>query len=160
MKCLKHKGLIILGCLLIIVLAITAYRYVNSYRIIELADSDAEVYTVYAAVCPEGTSVKELILTQGEIISQEVIGTKETISYSFDGTDLLLPHSKELREIALLGEQLYISYIADDGKEVILAYNDEGLLDLCVYDNADDTFVFIGRGKQEKHLNFRHGKEF
>ena len=65
MKCLKHKGLIILGCLLIIVLAITAYRYVNSYRIIELADSDAEVYTVYAAVCPEETSVKELIMTQG-----------------------------------------------------------------------------------------------
>jgi len=73
---------------------------------------------------------------------------------------LLLPHCMELREITLSGEVLYISYIADDGKEIILTYNDEGLFDLCVYDNADDTFVFIGRGKQEKYLNFRHSTEF
>ena len=160
MKMLKHKGLMILILLLVITSVIVGYIYVNSARTVDITDTEAAAYKRYEAVSPDGIPVKDLILSQGEITGSKLIGTQENIFYSFDGTQLLLPLCRELREIVLMGEQMYISYIADDEREVILTYDNDGLREICVYDESDDSCTVIGREEQKKYLNFRYGKNF
>ena len=103
-------------------------------------------------------SEKEQLLTFCTEISRTQIGdTNLLIGYSERNLKTVLAECRSVTDVFQVNGILYISYVANDGKEVILSYSDSGFYDLCAYNSADDTAIYISQTEQKKYINCRNG---
>ena len=77
----------------------------------------------------------------------------------YDGAGLVgcLPQGSSITEVAEADGFLYITYLAADGKEVILTYTDQGLQEQIVYDVGSDTAIYETADGVSLYRNFRNG---
>ncbi len=115
----------------------------------------------------ESIEIKTNIMTEkGALLSlctysgDEQIGSNVHQVYTSETLGQYLHRCETLSEITLMNETLYITYFADDGDMVILAYTDAGLSELGVYDAETDSFYHEMDGKCVVWSKFRNGFQF
>lgn len=121
---------------------------------------DHQVYAVDWSAVPgweAGMTEKEFILTLCSYLQDKEIGSNVHQVYSSDVLPQYLHRCHEISEITVLNETLYITYYAEDQDMVILAYNDEGLTEMAVYDSESDTLYHQLDGAVTVWSKFRSG---
>ncbi len=103
---------------------------------------------------------KDILLSLCDYVSDKQIGSNVHQVYTSETLGQYLHRFESLSEITLMNETLYITYFADDGDMVILAYTDAGLSELGVYDAETDSFYHEMDGKCVVWSKFRNGFQF
>lgn len=122
-----------------------------------------EAYAVDWSTIPgweAGMTEKEFILNLSSYLEEKEIGSNVHKIYTSDVLPEYLYRCHEITEITTLNETLYISYNAEDEDMVILAYSDEGLTELAVYDHQTDTLYHEINGETMVWTKFRKGFQF
>lgn len=104
-----------------------------------------------------GMTEKAFILNLCSYVKDETIGSNVHRIYSSDILPDYLLRCHELSEITVMNETLYITYYAEDEDMVILAYTDEGLNELAVFDAETDTLYHEIDGTAVIWNKFRGG---
>lgn len=104
-----------------------------------------------------GMTEKEFLLNLCSFAEEKVIGDTTHTLYSSDVLPVYLHRCHDLTEIILRENYLYISYLAEDKDQVILAYDDNGLYELCIYDAEKDTLFHEIDGSAVIWNKFRKG---
>lgn len=124
----------------------------------EIAASEAYVVDWKAIPGWEaGMTEKGFILTLCSYDRDEEIGSNVHKLYTSEILGDHLYRCHELSEITVMNETLYITYFAEDGDMVILAYTDEGLNEKGIYDAETDTMFHEIDGTAVVWNKFRSG---
>ena len=107
-----------------------------------------------------GMTEKEFLLNLCSYLEEKEIGNNIHKVYTSDVLPDYLYRCQELSEIAMLNETLYLTYYAEDEDMVILAYSDEGLTEMAVYDKQTDTLYHEIDGEKMVWSKFRTGFQF
>lgn len=107
-----------------------------------------------------GMTEKEFLLNLCSYLEEKEIGNNIHKVYTSDVLSDYLYRCQELSEIAMLNETLYLTYYAEDEDMVILAYSDEGLTEMAVYDKQTDTLYHEIDGEKMVWSKFRTGFQF
>lgn len=108
----------------------------------------------------DGKGEKEFILSLCSYVEEQEIGSNVHQVYSSDILGDYLYRCHDLTEITVMNGSLYITYYAEDGDMVILAYNDAGLFERAVYDAQTDTLFHEMNGSTVIWNKFRNGFQF
>ena len=122
-----------------------------------------EAYAVDWSAVPgweAGMTEKEFLLNLCSYLEEKEIGNNIHKVYTSDVLSDYLYRCQELSEIAMLNETLYLTYYAEDEDMVILAYSDEGLTEMAVYDKQTDTLYHEIDGEKMVWSKFRTGFQF
>jgi len=153
-------------CLVIIAVCLSiSLIYVLLNRTTSRAATAAEIdahqtYAVDWTAVPgweEGMTEKEFLLNLCSFQQEEQIGNNIHQMYSSDVLGSYLYRCHELSEITVMNGTLYITYYAEDEDMVILAYKDEGLNELAVFDSESDTLFHMIDGTSIIWNKFRGG---
>lgn len=131
---------------------------------VQLNADQAAAYLKYEVNVPDSfsasdaqQSVMNFVLTQSELTEVKPIGDITAQFYSSATLADYLYDCAEITEISMLNTALYISYCTHGTEEIWLCYNNNGLLNKVVYDNATDIAVETDRGITTQLNNFRTG---
>lgn len=119
-----------------------------------------QVYAVDWASVPgweDGMTEKDFLLNLSSFQEEKEIGSNVHQVYSSDAMAGYLYRCQELSEITVMNETLYITYYCEDEDMVILAYDDEGLNEMAVFDSQTDTLFHMIDGKSLIWDHFRGG---
>ena len=122
--------------------------------------ADHQVYAVDWTAIPgweEGITEKEFLLNLSSFQEEKEIGSNVHQVYSSDAMAGYLYRCQELSEITVMNDTLYITYYCEDEDMVILAYDDEGLNEMAVFDAETDTLFHMIDGNSIIWDNFRGG---
>ncbi len=118
------------------------------------------VYRVDCSALPgweAGMTEKEFLLSLCSFQEEKEIGSNIHQVYSSDVLGEYLHRCHELSEITVMNGTLYITYYAEDQDMVILAYTDDGLNEMAVYDGKTDTLFHEIDGAAVVWNKFRGG---
>ncbi len=152
-----------LGVLAVCLLVPLGYMLFNRSTSREATAEEIAAHEVYAldwTAVPgweEGRTEKEFILELCSFQQEKEIGSNVHKVYSSDVLGEHLYRCHELSEITLMNNTLYITYFAEDGDMVILAYSDDGLTEMAVHDADTDTLFHKIDGKCVVWNKFRTG---
>lgn len=122
-----------------------------------------EAYAVDWSTVPgweAGMTEKGFVLNLCSYLEDKEIGNNVHKIYTSDVLPGYLYRCHEISEITTLDDTLYITYNAEDQDMVILAYSDEGLTELAVYDKQTDTLYHEIGGEKMVWTKFRTGFQF
>ena len=150
---------IIAGCLSISLIYVLCNRSTSREATAAEID-DHQAYAVDWTAVPgwdAEMTEKEFLLNLCSFQQEEQIGNNIHQVYSSDVLGEYLYRCHELSEITVMSGTLYITYYAEDGDMVILAYTDEGLNELAVFDSESDTLFHMIDGTSIIWNKFRGG---
>lgn len=104
-----------------------------------------------------GMTEKEFLLNLCSFSGEQTIGDTVHTRYTSDVLPEYLYRCGEITEIVERQGYLYISYLAEDGDQIILAYSDDGIYEVCVYDAESDTLFHEIDGNAVVWNKFRKG---
>ena len=108
----------------------------------------------------EGMTEKEYILS---LCSHDRDETSGDVTQSYYVSDVLHTHLHRFGRWAEVMERrgyLYVCYLTEDDDQVILAYDDEGIYEICIYDGETDTMYHMIEGTSVVWSKFRNGFQF
>lgn len=105
----------------------------------------------------ESMTEKAFILNLCSFDREEQIGNNIHKLYSSGILGDYLYRCHELSEVTVMDQTLYVTYYCEDEDMVILAYNDQGLTELCVFDAQSDTLFHEINGDAVIWNKFRGG---
>ena len=129
-------------------------------------EATAMEITAHAAYAVDWTQVpgweadmteKEFVLNLCSFREEKQIGSNVHQVYSSDVLAQYLYGCRELSDITLMNGTLYITYFGEGQDMVILAYADEGLTEMAVYDSDSDTMFHTIDGTSTLWSKFRKG---
>lgn len=137
----------------------------DNVKVSTLTEGQARNYDVYEVnvnqIPQEATSgkalIKDRILSICSLDSTTQAGSTTIQLYKSNTLSNFIPYCKSITEISYINNQLYICYDTTNGKEVILCYNNNGLIEKSVYDCATDTAFIESAGTYTYHEGFRAG---
>ena len=123
-------------------------QMLESYRVDE---------TLLPAPADPSMTLRQRLLAECTLREENEAG--KLVLREYDGAGLVgcLPQGSSITEVAEADGFLYITYLAADGKEVILTYTDQGLQEQIVYDVGSDSAVYETAKGIYLHRNFRNG---
>ncbi len=128
----------------------------NSYQR-DITEAEIKEYGIYN---PDLTGLDNSKSTIDGLLEKAHL-TEETDSgvfiYESESAEDILMLCDKITEIAQINDMLYISYLADDGNNITLTFDNEGLLSKDIYIIETDTFIMIHRDYAYMVNNFRHG---
>lgn len=119
---------------------------------IELSKAEMAEYNIYNLSLPsdlktKGVSDEEItkdsILRYCTEVSIDNIDGYEITTYESDVLANYLYNCESIIDIAEMNGSLYVTYLTSDNENVVLNYNEEGLLDKCVYENETGKSIYI-----------------
>lgn len=110
----------------------------NSYDIYELDLSDFSIPETTQEMALE-PSVKNAILALCDYVDTNVVGEFSIETYSSSILEDYLFNCKEITDISILNDLLYIYYNTINDEMVILCYDDQGLREKTIYDASTDA---------------------
>lgn len=121
---------------------------------------DHQQYAIDFSMFPVSTicSLQQAILSHCTYVDEYTVDSTSITEYSSKTLCNYLPHCKELLEISLINSTLYINYCTADNKNVILAYTQNALHELAVYDPATDTAYHQIKDDAVVFSNYRSGE--
>ena len=164
----KKIAVCIIAAVLILVIALVAVnvKRARSTQMELLSSGQVEYYkSVYEKFYELRISTEEFLEYCVETDREQVNEDRLMINYdctleSFEG---ILPACSELRYVNVSKEgtfpdMLRISYLADDGNEVLVCYADDMIWEWMVYDAAEDELISITELKWVKYTNYKNGR--
>lgn len=120
----------------------------NSYRVDE---------TLLPAPADPSMTLRQRLLAECTLREESEAGELDLRQYDGAGLAVCLPQGSSITEVAEADDFLYITYLAADGKEVILTYTDQGLQEQIVYDVGSDTAIYETADGVSLYRYFRNG---
>ena len=105
----------------------------------------------------DGMTEKEFLLNLCSFSGEETIGDAVHTRYTSDVLPVYLYRCYDITEIVERQGCLYISYLAEDEDQIILAYSDDGIYEICIYDKETDTLFHEIDGNAVVWNKFRKG---
>lgn len=163
--CMKHwsnkKTLGIgLGIIAVCLAVCMVYMIANRSTKREPTQAETAAAAPYAVTWQGEGSEKEIILSMCTFLEEKTIGENLYRTYSSDSLGSKLYNFAEFMEIAESADVLYIQYTTPEGGMVTMGYNDEGLMELAIYDQACDTLYHQLDGTTEVWEKFRNGVQW
>lgn len=93
-------------------------------------------------------------------IKSETIGGYIITSYTSETLEDYLFDCKEIVDISEMNGFFYVGYLTNSGKEVLLCYQEDGLYNKSVYENATDTAYIETTEEATVYENFRNGSSY
>lgn len=122
----------------------------DSEKVIELSEADALEYDIYNInTLSDAAAISTSTITMEDIIDLCVEeGTENISGYSitFYTSDVLknyLYNCDYIIEISKINNYIYISYMSNNNKTIVLSYDETGLYDKCIYNNDTGESVYL-----------------
>ena len=115
----------------------------------------------YAVNWQEATGLqgsdKEIILSFCVYSEKQTIGSNEYEVYTSEKLGSYLYNFKEMTQLGVLNDNLYVQYNDTVGNSITLTYSDAGLAELAVYFPETDILVYQQGEIMEAWEKFRNG---
>lgn len=108
----------------------------------------------------DGMTEKEFILSLCSHDRDEEVGGVNQSYYTSEILPERLHRFGRWMEVMERQGCLYVCYLAEDDDQVILAYTDEGIYEVCVYDEETDSMYHMIDGTSVVWNKFRNGFQF
>ena len=159
---LKKRTLILLLTLLAVCLLVSGvYMIANRTAMRQPTQQEIEACAPYTVDWQAATGMEEtdkaIILSLCTYREEQTIGANLYQVYDSDTLGNHLHNFREMIEIAVLGETLYVQYTTNDGTMITLAYDDAGMAEKVVYDPETDTCYYEYADSFEVWTKFRNG---
>ena len=141
-------GLAVMNCSFHYPASDSSAQMLESYRVDE---------TLLPAPADPSMALRQRLLAECTLREENEAG--KLVLREYDGAGLVgcLTQGSSITEVAEADGFLYITYLAADGKEVILTYTDQGLREQIVYEVGADTAVYQTAEGVTLYRNFRNG---
>ena len=162
----KNKALIIvlIAALLLLILAgVGLFTLTHGKaKLVELSSGQAEYYEQVYRRYELMISTEEFLEYCTETDRTQANESLYVVNYdcSIEDFEDILPNLKELRYVCTnhqenYPEMLQISYLAEDGNEILVSYADNMVWEWMVYDAAENELINISDFKWVKYVNYK-----
>lgn len=105
-------------------------------------------------------SFLDAILSICTLRNTSVINGTKISTYSSKSMTKYLHNCHEISDIAKVNDVIYIFYSTKSGENIILCYNNSGLLNRSIYNAATGTAIINEKGNESNYTNYREGTHY
>lgn len=152
---MKKSRLIALGIICLLFGSVYFFQMRISRQVV-LSDAEIKKYDIYKLAITENTTkddIKELCTEVGRGQVKDIEYTK----LSSDELEDYLYKCKQIEDIEEIREILYVLYTTNDNLTVYLAYANEGICTMDIYDEKKDKLVSVTQEGGTLYKNFKKG---
>lgn len=160
----KSKILIVIIVVCILLGSLVVLLYINKQKSTTLSSKESKKlinkYTDYKINLEnnnENLNTYELIKSIVSEVGTQMISGKKVITYTTSGIQGYLRDCKEITSINSMDGSIYISYKTNKNENIILTYEENGLVEQSIYDCQQDKLIVIRNNKCQVYDNYLEG---